>query len=678
MSLPPARIIDTRYGTGTAKAAIAAHGTRYFTVLGRGRLPRSGVGAVSLKLTATGATAAGYLTAYPSGSGRPDTSTLNFATGRTVANLAVLRVGTNGSVAIYNGSTAAVQLIIDTSGYYVAGDPSRPGMLSPADPVRVLDTRSGLGARRSQVAGHGAIEMRLLGVGGVPSSRVGAVLLNVTATRSGSSGYVSVYPAGASRPTTSVITFTSGLTAADLVVAPIGERGAVTLYNGSAAPVDLLADVVGYYRAGTPVAGGGFGTLGPARTLDTRSGPGARPVAAHRDISFDPLAGTGASSGGLGAVLITVTLTRVQGSGPVSAYADGAARPDTSETFVVSGRTVSVAVVVPVGSDGRIRIYNGSSGALDIIADVSGYFLSADIPAVNWHDVSCVSTSFCLAVSAMEADAPYHSYYTLYDGHSWSRSEQMPAFARYVHCFAANDCLAVGYAQWTRFDGTTWSTPVAFPHQIPVPELQDEYRFACAGPTLCLIDGYDREGQDYPPLRFDGTAWSDAPDPGFIIDALACGATTCTATGPVTSRFDGTSWSAPQPLPLSVFALSCPSSECVAIGSTETLDTSWSRLDATGWTSPAPIGGFLTLAALSCTATTSCTAVGYYYSDTEYPTMLTSDFTGTGWTTPTNVGEYGDGNEAAISCVSPDFCAAVGGDNAVLVRNGSWLVVPVF
>jgi hypothetical protein len=33
-------------------------------------------------------------------------------------------------------------------------------------------------------------------------------------------------------------------------------------------------------------------------------------------------------------------------------------------------------VVAPVGSNGKVALFNGSGGSVQLIADVSGYFLS--------------------------------------------------------------------------------------------------------------------------------------------------------------------------------------------------------------------------------------------------------------------------------------------------------------
>ena len=115
-SLAPSRLLDTRTGLGGA-TTVAPGGTVYLQVTGRGGVPASGVSAVVLNVTATAPTKAGYVTTYRDGTTRPGVSSLNFAAGQTVANLAVAAVGTNGKVALYNGSAGTVQLLADVSGY---------------------------------------------------------------------------------------------------------------------------------------------------------------------------------------------------------------------------------------------------------------------------------------------------------------------------------------------------------------------------------------------------------------------------------------------------------------------------------------------------------------------------------------------------------------------------------
>ena len=52
----------------------------------------------------------------------------------------------------------------------------------PLPPLRILDTRSGLGAPKGRIAAGGEVALAVLGQAGIPQTGVAAVVLNVTAT----------------------------------------------------------------------------------------------------------------------------------------------------------------------------------------------------------------------------------------------------------------------------------------------------------------------------------------------------------------------------------------------------------------------------------------------------------------------------------------------------------------
>ena len=133
-----------------------------------------------------------------------------------------------------------------------------PG-LAAISPVRVYDSRSGGAPVRP--AGS-TLTLPIAGTPGVPADAE-AVVLNVTVTAPQASGFVTVYPCGASVPTASNLNYVAGQTVPNAVVAGIGAGGAVCLYTMSA--THLVVDVNGYFPAGS-----GFAPLTPFRLLDTR------------------------------------------------------------------------------------------------------------------------------------------------------------------------------------------------------------------------------------------------------------------------------------------------------------------------------------------------------------------------------------------------------------------------
>jgi subtilisin len=122
-ALTPARLSDTRPdattidGIAARTGAIGPGQTRVIPVTGRGGVPATGVGAVALNVTATGGTAASYLTVHPTGAPRPLASNLNTQPGQTVPNMVIARIGTNGTISVFNAS-GSTHVIVDVLGWF--------------------------------------------------------------------------------------------------------------------------------------------------------------------------------------------------------------------------------------------------------------------------------------------------------------------------------------------------------------------------------------------------------------------------------------------------------------------------------------------------------------------------------------------------------------------------------
>jgi hypothetical protein len=247
-SVGPVRVLDTRNGTGVPEAPVGPGGTISLQVAGVDGVPASGVTAVVLNVTATDPTASSYVTVYPDGQTRPVASNLNFTPGETIANLVTVPVGGDGMVDFYNNS-GSTDLVADLDGYYAAGAAEAGGsFFNSFGPIRVLDTRYGIGGYRVPVGPGQTISLLINGAGSsiVNEAGVTAVVLSVTATNPTASSYVTVYADGTTRPLASNLNFTAGETIPNLVVVPVGADGEVDFYNNSGS-VDLIADVAGYF-----------------------------------------------------------------------------------------------------------------------------------------------------------------------------------------------------------------------------------------------------------------------------------------------------------------------------------------------------------------------------------------------------------------------------------------------
>lgn len=251
--LVPARILDTRNGTGSTAAPVGPGGTIQLKVTDAGGVPAAGGTAVALNVTATNVSGSeSFLTVYPTGQTRPLASNLNFIAGQTVPNLVIARVGDNGQVSIFN-NVGTVDVVADTQGYFAApvtGDTPLPGARYISSvPARILDTRIGLGTpggAQGQLGTNGTIDLQVTGAGGVPANAT-SVVLNVTAADSpGPDSYLTVWPTGSPRPLASNLNFVAGQTVPNLVIAKIGTGGKVSIFNNLGSTV-VVADVQGWF-----------------------------------------------------------------------------------------------------------------------------------------------------------------------------------------------------------------------------------------------------------------------------------------------------------------------------------------------------------------------------------------------------------------------------------------------
>jgi len=283
---------------------------------------------------------------------------------------------------------------------------------TPLTPYRICDTRSGnpsnlSGLDLTQCEGktlgpNSSLTIAVAGTnpsgttsGGVPDTASAAVL-NVTVTNTTATSYLTAYPTGVTQPTSSNLNWVAGETTPNLIEVPLGTNGDVTLYNSSG-NADVIVDVEGYVTpapttvtASTP---GLFVPLTPYRICDTRSGNPSnlsgldltqcegKTLGPNSSLTI-AVAGTnpsGTTSGGVpdtaSAAVLNVTVTNTTATSYLTAYPTGVTQPTSSNLNWVAGETVPNRVIVPVGSNGDITLYN-SSGNTDVIVDVAGYYTS--------------------------------------------------------------------------------------------------------------------------------------------------------------------------------------------------------------------------------------------------------------------------------------------------------------
>ncbi|MFG3052370.1 PKD domain-containing protein [Kitasatospora sp. NPDC048239] len=234
------------------------------------------------------------------------------------------------------------------------------------EPYRLADTRED---PNLDLAGGREVPFTLPtgtapGANGVPGN-VTTVVLNVTVTGATEDTHLTVWPTGQARPITSNVNVAAGRTSSNLVTVPIGDAKRIsTLLNAGRA--EVIVDVVGFYR---PNGGHLFTPLPPSRLVDTRDS-GKLGSGETRAVK---VAGVGGVPADATSVVLNLTSTETAVDTHLKVYAGGGTKPVSSNLNPEPGKDKSNQVVVPVGPDGTVNVYN-HNGSTHVILDVFGYY----------------------------------------------------------------------------------------------------------------------------------------------------------------------------------------------------------------------------------------------------------------------------------------------------------------
>ena len=370
VGLSPCRLVDTRGGAGSRTVPLAA-GDTYEVDVRRGQCPiPAEAGAVLANLTVTGSRGAGFVTAYPCDSPRPNASSLNYGAGGTVGNSLVAKLSATGTLCFY--AHAATDLIVDVNGYTTG-----TGTYVPLVPARLVDTRAGFSTVDGRDVGTGmrtrgsTLELQIGGRADVPVGAAAAVTFNVTVTGSTDAGYVTAYPCDQPRPNASSLNHAAGSTVGSAVTAKLSAQGTVCLFTWAA--TDVVVDLTGWFPTGAP-----YTPLVPARVVDTRAGwstvdgilegIGARP---HGSVTQVQLSGRAGIPRGATTVTFNLTAVDPASAGYVTVFPCGEPRPTASNLNFVGERTVGNSVVAKLPPSGAVCVY--TYGTTDLVLDVTGY-----------------------------------------------------------------------------------------------------------------------------------------------------------------------------------------------------------------------------------------------------------------------------------------------------------------
>ena len=224
--LTPFRILDTRSASciQCAGGNLGPGGTRTVQITGVSGLAGGAdlvpptATAVVINVTAVNDGSSSLLSVYPTGTGQPRASNLNFASHTASANLVTVALGQNGTsdsdreINIFN-AVGSVDVVADVQGYFAPQSAASPiGEFHPIAPLRVCDTRAHLVANPcngngrnvgdSTIGAGGLLKVNLGAVTGLGGSIPGdgsadAAVFNLTAVSGSVATYLSVFPTDA-------------------------------------------------------------------------------------------------------------------------------------------------------------------------------------------------------------------------------------------------------------------------------------------------------------------------------------------------------------------------------------------------------------------------------------------------------------------------------------------------
>jgi hypothetical protein len=688
---------------------IAAGASKAVVVAGVGGVPAAAA-IVLTNLVVAAPTASGLLTAYPTGTAPPDTQSLAFSAGRPQASLNAVRVGTTGHVTLVNHSAVTISVTADVLGYYRTGSPTVADAFFKVAPAHVIDTSIGLGVPLGPVAAGATISALLTGIATVPSTGVAAVVVQLGARSSTSSGFLNAHAQGAPATTTPEVDFTPGRTSADLVEIPVSAAGVISIRNASPGSVQVRADIVGYYSRTSSLTWAAPQRVDTAPTADLNAlscTSSSFCMAGDIDGAVVRFNGTSWTR------TLNVDKEGIESMSCVSGTFCMAA--DGVDVLLWDG-TVWGAPVEPLsGFDAQIVSCVSSSfcvAASDTSTSTwNGSTWSAPIaipspPLFGFSSLSCTSTTFCMAVAAESGAAfqfngttwaattldatgafpsvscvgtqcvalDWNGTYFLFSGGSWSAAHADPfgslTLEAQVSCFSATFCAAVdAVGNAATFNGATWSSTTAL----------DASFVSCAAATFCA------EVHDADAATFNGATWSAPtvadPDSTVPFIAVSCGsATSCIGVdADAALHWNGVSWSGKTVLSASfddgmgdywsnsLSDVSCVSATfCMAVLSgpvgVEDASSGWAVWNGTTWGSDHANSLHTIFRSVSCVSSTFCVAVGSVaFQDPIQNAGQAWVYNGSTWTSSAT--GLATTSLRSVSCVSTTFCVATGFDN---------------
>ncbi|MGW5241002.1 hypothetical protein ACWEOW_18880 [Monashia sp. NPDC004114] len=322
--------------------------------------------------------------------------------------------------------------------------------------------------------------------------------------------------------------------------------------------------------------------------------------------------------------------------------------PWASRVDAVSCPSATTCHGIGVASDG---------GAIALRSSGSGWvatFLNK-VSFSSTFDISCTSTTFCLATSGS-------SYRTWrWNGSTWryagDAQSGMLLDVETLSCTSPTSCQAAGDMRVGRWNGSAWSIRA-------ITSLYGaEYSLDCPSASTCLI--VDDRGRF---MRGGGSTWTPAvgfdPTSGWVVDLSCPTDTFCMAADDLGNavRWNGVGWTGLTRLGNRPSSVSCLSATwCMTVD----MQQGTYRLWTGAWGKAIAFDSINPNWPLACASTTAC----FTFQDGDV-----RRWNGKTWSAPTRL--FSDFRRPEVACRGPRFCIAMTYDGLFRTWNGtSWSAV---
>jgi Bacterial Ig-like domain (group 3) len=260
-------------------------------------------------------------------------------------------------------------------------------------PCRIADTRNPPGPFGSpaivnmETRGFPILQSKC----GVPSTAV-AYSLNVTVVPNGPLDYVTVWPAGLTRPLISLTNSFDGRVKANAAIVAAGTAGAINVFASTPTSTNIILDIDGYFVPSTS-SSLAFYPLVPCRLVDTRPGVPPGPLTgpslvAKQVRSFPIQSGTCKIPPNAQAYSLNVTALPPKGGtlGDMVIFPTGQKTPGSSTLNAPTGTATANAAIVPAGTGGAVSVE--ASNDIDLLLDINGYFAPPGIGGIYLYTMT--------------------------------------------------------------------------------------------------------------------------------------------------------------------------------------------------------------------------------------------------------------------------------------------------